>query len=54
MNDEKQEISTELTLSEMKTINTIIEVSASRGIFKPSDFVVVGNIYEKIRSLYKD
>ena len=54
MNEDKQEITTELTLSEMKSINNLIEVAATRGLFKPSDFIVFGNIYEKIRSLFKD
>jgi len=49
-----KEISTELTLSDMRTINNIIEFAAAKGIIKPNDYTVVGNVYEKISQLLKD
>jgi len=56
MNDKEdiQELSTNLTLTEMKSINSLIEVAAQRGIFKPQDFIVFGTIYEKILALFKN
>jgi len=51
--EEKQvkEIATELTLTDMRVINNIIEFVASKGLFKPSDYNTIGNIYEKIKQL---
>jgi len=46
-----REISTELTLSDMKVINNIIEFAALKGIIKPNDFTLVGSVYEKISQL---
>lgn len=48
-----KEISSNLTLSDMKVINNLIEGVAARGLFKPSEFTVFGNIYEKINVLLK-
>lgn len=53
-NEEQKEISSELTLSDMKIINNIIELVASKGLFRPSDFCIIGNIYDKINNLLKD
>lgn len=48
-----KEISSNLTLSDMKVINNLIEGVAQKGLIKPSDFIVFGNIYEKIQALLK-
>jgi len=53
-NDPAREISSNLTLSDMKAINTLIEVASVKGIFKASDLTLFGAIYEKIVSLLKN
>jgi hypothetical protein len=46
-----KELSTNLTISDMKVINNIIQLASARGLFKPSEFIVVGSIFEKINSI---
>jgi hypothetical protein len=46
-----KEMSTNLTVSDMKVINNIIQLAGSKGLFKVSEFVIVGNIFEKINSI---
>lgn len=48
-----KEISTELTLSDMKVINNIIDLVSSKGLIRAADFTLVGSIYEKINALLK-
>jgi len=43
-----QELSTNLTLSDLKVISQLIEVCSVRGVFKASELTVVGDIYNKI------
>ena len=52
-NIQVKEISSNLTISDMKLINTLIEGVAAKGLFKPSDFTIFGSIYEKISALLK-
>lgn len=52
MNSEK-EISSELTISDLKILNNIIDMVASKGLIKPADYSTVGSIYDKISSLLK-
>jgi len=53
MTNSEKEISTDLTLSDLKTINNLIEGIAQKGLIKPNDFNVVGTIYEKINMILK-
>jgi len=53
-NKQTREISTELTLSDMKVINNIIDLTASKGLIRAADFILVGSIYDKINILLKD
>ena len=46
-----EELSTNITVGDLKTIGSIIEACTSRGVFKPNELVIVGTIYEKITSL---
>jgi len=48
-----KEISSELTVSDLKILNNIIEMVANKGLIKPIDFTIVGSIYEKINALLK-
>jgi hypothetical protein len=52
MND-NSEISSNLTLADLKVINNIIEGVSSKGLIKPNEFSLIGSIYEKINSLLK-
>ena len=54
MDRQVKEISTELTLSDMKVINNIIDLTASKGLIRAADFTLVGSIYEKINLLLKN
>jgi hypothetical protein len=49
-----KEISTDLTLSDLKIINNLIEVAATKGIIRPADYTILGNIYEKIASIINE
>lgn len=46
-----KEISSNLTLSDLKVINNIIELISTKGLIRPTDFTLVGSIYEKINAL---
>ena len=46
-----KEISTDLTLSDLKTINNLIEVITAKGLIRPADFTTLGSIYEKINAI---
>jgi len=51
MNDNIKEISSNLTLTDLKIINNLIELISTKGLIRPADFSVIGNIYEKINAL---
>jgi hypothetical protein len=53
MNEEK-EISTDLTLSDLKIINNLIELISAKGLIRPQDFTAIGNVYEKIQATLKE
>lgn len=46
-----KEVSTSLTISDMKVISNIMQLASSRGLFKPAEFIVIGTIFEKINSI---
>lgn len=48
-----QEISSDLTVSDLRILNNIIEMVSAKGLIKPSDFTIVGTIYNKITALLK-
>lgn len=50
---EDKEISTSLTISDMKIINNLIELVSAKGLIKPNDFTLIGSIYEKINMVIK-
>lgn len=50
---EDKEISSSLTISDMKVINNLIEVVSSKGLIRPTDFTLIGSIYEKINAVIK-
>lgn len=43
-----QEVSTNLTVSDLKVISQLIEACSARGVFKANELVVVGELYNKI------
>lgn len=50
---EDKEISTSLTISDMKIINNLIELISAKGLIRPNDFTLIGSIYEKINTVIK-
>jgi hypothetical protein len=50
---EDKEISTSLTISDMKIINNLIELVSAKGLIRPTDFTTIGSIYEKINMVIK-
>ena len=50
---EDKEISTSLTISDMKIINNLIELVSAKGLIRPNDFTLIGSIYEKINMVIK-
>jgi hypothetical protein len=44
----EQELSTNLTIADLKVIGALIEACSARGVFKANELVVVGEIYNKI------
>lgn len=50
MEIKETEVSTSLTLKDIQLMKTILEGCAMRGVFKASEFLIVGNLYEKICS----
>ena len=41
---------TELNLQDLSAMKTIIDIASSRGAFKPSEMVAVGQTYNKLAS----
>ena len=50
---EDKEISTSLTISDMKIINNLIELVSAKGLIRPTDFTTIGSIYDKINMVIK-
>jgi|688.fasta_scaffold38766_7 hypothetical protein len=44
----EQEISTNLTITDLKVMSQLIEACSARGVFKANELTVVGEIYNKI------
>ena len=44
----QDEASTDLTIQDLATVKSIIDVASSRGAFKPGEMVAVGTIYSKL------
>jgi hypothetical protein len=51
--DPNQELQTELTLSDIKVITQMFDACASKGLFHPSDFNNLGEIYKKLLNIVK-
>lgn len=49
----KDEITTELTLNDIKTIVSIIDVCTSRGAFRANELTAIGMLYEKLQITLK-
>lgn len=43
-----QQEGAELTINDLNSLKTIIDVASSRGCFKPNEMVVVGQTYNKL------
>jgi len=51
MNQETTELTTNLTLSDLKVIATLIEACSTKGIFRAGDLTTVGGVYDKLLSI---
>lgn len=40
--------SSDLTVSDLNSLKTIIDIASSRGAFKPNEMIAVGTIYNKL------
>jgi hypothetical protein len=49
----EKEITSDLTVSDLRILNNLIEMVSTKGLIKPADFMLIGSIYEKITSLLK-
>ncbi len=45
---QKEGESTDLTVSDLNAMKTIIDLASSRGAFKPNEMVAIGTIYTKL------
>lgn len=43
-----QQESSDLTISDLNAMKTIIDIASSRGAFKPNEMVAVGQTYNKL------
>lgn len=51
MNEDKTELTTDLTVSDMKIMASIIDVCAQRGTFKIQEYSMVGNLHAKLTAV---
>jgi hypothetical protein len=45
-----QESATDLTINDLNALKTIIDIASSRGAFKPTEMVAVGQTYTKLEN----
>jgi hypothetical protein len=45
-----QESGADLTINDLNALKTIIDIASSRGAFKPSEMVAVGQTYAKLEN----
>lgn len=45
---QQQENSIDLTITDLSNIKTIIDIAASRGVFKPAEMTAIGTVYNKL------
>ena len=45
---EQPQDSTDLTINDLNGLKTIIDIASSRGAFKPTEMVAVGQLYTKL------
>ena len=50
---EDEQLSTQLTVSDLKIVTALIEACASRGFFKAGELTVIGGVYDKITATLK-
>jgi hypothetical protein len=48
-----KEVSSNLTISDMRVISTLIEGAAAKGLIRPETYTTFGSIYDKIQALLK-
>lgn len=49
----EKEITSDLTVTDLRVLNNLIEMVSSKGLVRPADFMLIGSIYNKISALLK-
>ena len=52
MNNE-QEVSTNLTIADLRILTSLIEACTHRGVFKAQELTIIGTVYDKIVQIIK-
>jgi hypothetical protein len=50
----EEEVSTNLTVNDLKTIITIIDACAARGAFRPGEFGPIHELYTKVNTCVQE
>jgi len=53
MNKEDEQLSTQLTVADLKIIVALIEACSARGVFKANELTIIGGVYDKITATLK-
>lgn len=48
-----KELTTDLTVADLRTIAALIEACTVRGVFKAQELSIIGIVYDKINSILK-
>lgn len=51
MSENNTELSTNLTVGDIKVIATLIESCSLRGFFKAAELSIIGGVYDKVKSV---
>jgi hypothetical protein len=53
MNKEDEQLSTDLTVADLKVVTALIEACTTRGVFKANELTIIGKVYDKIAAILK-
>jgi hypothetical protein len=53
-NENTKEISTSLTVEDIKVLAGLIEVCSARGVIRPAEFIPVGTLFNKLVSILQN
>lgn len=49
----EQEVSTNLTIADLRILTSLIEACTHRGVFKAHELTIIGAVYDKIAQIVK-